>query len=128
MERRVSLRQSLELTARGFQKPRQVLPHGVVQAAVLCSHGKPLALRDFVQTHRNFDQHAIQGQQVVQHFSGIARAKSLTAGSAPFFFVLAGNTGSFLNCSSTTDTRSNAAREIETFDWRYRCEWASVKP
>jgi hypothetical protein len=104
-----------------------VLPHRVVQAAVLCSHGKPLAPRDSVEAHRNFDEHAIQGQQLVQHFSGIARAKSLTVGFATFSFVLAGHSSSFLNCTSPTDTRSNAGREIETFDWRYRGEWGFCK-
>ena len=62
---------------------------GIVQAAVVFSHREPVALRDFIETHGNFDQHSIQGQKDVQHFVWIALAESLTAQFAPFPLVVA---------------------------------------
>jgi hypothetical protein len=105
-----------------------VLSDGIVKAAVLCSHGKPVAPWNFVETHRDFDQHAIQVKKVVQHFGRILWAENSTAQFASFLFVVAGHCGSLLNHCATRDSGSKAGREIETIDQSYRGAGVSVSP
>jgi hypothetical protein len=101
-----------------------VLSDGIVQVAVMFSHREPVAPGDVVETHGDFDQHAIQGQKNVQHFVRIALAEDLIAQFAPFPFVLAGHGVH----SAIRDSGSNAEREIETIDRPNWHRWISVTP
>jgi hypothetical protein len=48
------------------QESRQAFPDQVVQAAVLLSHGRPIAPRDFINVHGNLDYGPIQCTERVE--------------------------------------------------------------
>ena len=58
--------------ARCFEQPWQVLSDGSVQAAVLAPHSGTLAPIHVIELHRDFYDHAIEGQQDIKRLVGIA--------------------------------------------------------
>ena len=64
-----------------------MLTHRSVQAKVMFSHGEALAARNFVQTHGDFHEHAVQGEKSVEHLSRIGLAGRAIARLAPFLLM-----------------------------------------
>lgn len=89
-----------------------MLPDYCVQTTVLLSHRRPVAARDVVKPHGNFNQHAIQGEEYVEHFLRVARAPGLSVRLGRFALVQL--------CheihSAITDNSPSPKREIKTID------------
>jgi hypothetical protein len=90
----------------------------------LFSHSEAVVPRDVIEAHRDFDEHAIQGQKDIEHFVGIALTEKLMVQFAPLAFVRLGH----WDHSAITDSKLNAGMEIETIDGGDRRGRTSVTP
>jgi len=99
-----------------------MLLYGGVKATVLFSHRAPIAARNVVQPHRDFNQHTIQGQKKIEHLLGVSSAKRQALQLGRVTVIRLGH-GIY---SANTDSREITKKEIQTIDRLHRSGGLSV--
>ncbi len=106
-----------------------MLADGFVQMPILFPHSQLLVAGKIVETHGDFDQHAVQSEKDVHHLVGIAPSMPRLLCSilhALRHWVHRMALFKTFRKHSSRDKGSNREMEIETIDGLNRFEWAKV--